>query len=91
MDTYNSCAKKYFYRYVEKVNIEKVKWPWTEFGSCAHLILNTFTMRLIRKPHKKNGQDYEKGFVKAVKEFALEDVNADQGTPDGKQSEVYPI
>ena len=39
IDTFKSCAKKYFYRYIEKVEIEKKTWNFTEFGSCAHRIL----------------------------------------------------
>lgn len=91
MDTYNSCAKKYFYRYVEKLDIEKVKWPWTEFGSCAHLILEYFHNEANQDtPQEEWPKIMKKCFVKAVKEFALEDINADQGTPDGKTRRGIP-
>ena len=42
IDTFKKCAKKYFYRYIERVEVDKKKWNFTEFGSCAHRILELF-------------------------------------------------
>lgn len=91
MDTYKSCAKKYYYRYVEKVKIEDVKWPWTEFGSCAHLILEYFHNEVnLDTPEEEWPEIMKKCFVKAVKEFRFSDVNADQNTPDGGSKKGLP-
>ena len=60
MDTYKTCPKKYHYRYVEKVKVEVKKHTFTEFGSCAHLILELFHQRVSsdnrRKRVRKNNE-----------------------------------
>lgn len=92
MDTYKSCPKKYHYRYIEKPKVERIKWPWTEFGTCAHLILEYFHEEANQEtPESEWPRIMKECFVKAVKQFDYQDINAMQGVPKGgeKQGLVY--
>lgn len=71
IDTYKKCPKKYQYRYIIKPDVPQKKWNFTEFGSCAHRVLELF--------HQRNKDvspaDYpalmKTCFVEAVKEFDM--------------------
>ena len=54
IDTYHSCPKKYSYRYIEKPDVPRVKWSFTEFGSCAHRILELFHEYLLDNEVKQD-------------------------------------
>lgn len=85
MDTYKKCPKQYHFRYIEKPEIEREKHAWTEFGTCAHLILEYFHNEAnIETPESEWPKIMKKCFVKAVKEFPYTDINQLQSTPDGK-------
>ena len=85
MDTYNKCPKKYHYRYIEKPDVERAKWGFTEFGSCAHRILELFHKEIIRtKSGESHYSDIMKtAFKKAVKEFDLAILEQPVWTPNG--------
>lgn len=74
MDTYEKCPKKYHYNYIEKPNIQKQKWIHTEFGSCAHRILELFHLRHMKDPfeQKHAAPIMKECFVEAVKEFDMD-------------------
>jgi putative RecB family exonuclease len=85
MGTYGQCPKQYHYRYIEKPDVEKTVWASSEFGSCAHRILELFHERVEKE--KTSKKDYsilmKQCFVAGVKEF---DINVLQGPtwmPDG--------
>ena len=69
MDTFDNCPKKYNYRYIEKVKVDAQPQAFTEFGSCAHLILELFHQRANKDT---NPEDYSKimkeCFVQALKD-----------------------
>ena len=65
MDTFDKCPKKYHYRYIEKLRIDKPAWNFTEFGSCAHLILELFHKRVSRDT---NPDEYSKIMSKCFRE-----------------------
>jgi len=84
MDTYKKCPKQYHFRYIEKPDIEREKHAWTEFGTCAHLILEYFHNEADQDtPESEWPSIMKKCFVKAVKEFPYSDINQLQSTPDG--------
>ena len=65
IDTYNSCPKKYEYRYIQKLRMNKPAWNFTEFGSCAHLILELFHNRADKNT---NPNDYSKIMMESFKD-----------------------
>ena len=71
IDTFKSCAKKYYYRYIEKLKVDSKKWNFTEFGSCAHLMLEKFH---IRVNHETPIEDY----AKIMKECYVESIQSDE-------------
>lgn len=84
MDTYSQCAKRYFYRYIEKSDVKRAKWPWTEFGSCAHLVLEHFHNRANQStPQEEWAGIMKQAFIDAVKEYGYRNVNQEQGIPGG--------
>jgi len=78
MDTYKKCPKQYHYRYIEKPDVEKRVWGSSEFGSCAHRILELFHLKILKE--KIEEKDYstlmKQCFIEGVKEF---DINVLQG------------
>lgn len=48
MDSYKKCPRKYYYRYIEKPDIEIPEWPHLEFGTTAHRVLELFHEYLIK-------------------------------------------
>jgi putative RecB family exonuclease len=86
MDTYKKCPKQYHYRYVERTEVEKEKHAWTEFGTCAHLVLEYFHNEVnLETPKSDWARIMKECFVRAVKEFPYADINQMQSTPDNKQ------
>jgi CRISPR/Cas system-associated exonuclease Cas4 (RecB family) len=93
MDTYTKCPKKYHYRYIEKPDVPQAKWGFTEFGSCAHLILELF-----HKEVKENNTDpsqysilLKECFKKGVKEFDLSILEEPVWMPNGDQSGLIAL
>ena len=89
IDTFKNCAKKYYYRYIEKVEVEATTWNFTEFGSCAHKILELFHERANLET---NPEDYSKimkeCFVEAVKEFDFSILNEMVWSPKGDKKGI---
>lgn len=85
MDTYKKCPKKYHYRYIEKPDIPKVKWGFTEFGSCAHLALELFHKRIVddKVTPDKHAILMKRCFMDAVKEFDINLLEDTVWMPDG--------
>lgn len=83
--TFEKCPKKYFYRYIEKPDVEQKKWGFTEFGSCAHLILEIFHKVLLKKhvPVEKYPDLMKWSFNKAIKEFDTDLLREPVWSPDG--------
>ena len=73
MDTYEKCPKKYHYTYIEKPNIQKKKWAHTEFGSCAHKMLELFHLRYMKEPFSTREAPaiMKECFVDAINEFNM--------------------
>ena len=90
MDTYSKCPKKYHYRYIEKPEVEESKWNFTEFGSCAHRILELFHIHLLKQD--VDPKDYPKvmksAFIKGVKEFDINILEEPVWTPNGDLSGI---
>jgi RecB family exonuclease len=72
--TYEKCPKNYHYRYIEKPDVPKQKWPHLEFGSCAHRVLELFHLDLI--DNVRDPSEYadlmKDCFKKGLKEFDIE-------------------
>jgi len=87
MDTYTKCPKKYHYRYIEKPDVERAKWTFTEFGSCAHRVLELFHLEILEKGclQKDYPELMKRCFVKAVKEFDINILEEPVWTPSGDQ------
>ncbi len=85
IDTYNKCPKKYHYRYIEKPDIVQNKWSFTEFGSCAHRILELFHETLIKENvlEKDYSSLMKACFVKGVREYDSNILEEKVWTPDG--------
>ena len=85
IDTFYKCPKKYSYRYIEKPDVPKNKWTFTEFGSCAHRILELFHEHLIN--HDTPESDYsslmKRCFISGVREFDANILEEPVWTPDG--------
>ena len=60
IDTFNSCPKKYNYRYIQRLKVDKTAWNFTEFGSCAHLILELFHQRVDKNTNPSDYKDIMK-------------------------------
>lgn len=88
MDTYEKCPKKYHYTYIEKPNIQKQKWGHTEFGSCAHKMLELFHLRHMKDPfdQKEAPAIMKECFVKALEEFDLDLLSQNTWSPKGEVS-----
>ncbi len=73
IDTYMKCPKKYQYRYIIKPEVPQQKWNFTEFGSCAHRVLELFHERVNQNnPDPAEYPALMKAcFVDAVKEFDI--------------------
>lgn len=68
IDTFKTCAKKYYYRYIERLKVDSKKWNFTEFGSCAHLMLEYFHQRVDHSTPKEDYAKIMKGcYVDAIK------------------------
>ena len=85
MDTYTKCPKKYHYRYIEKPEVEQVKWNFTEFGSCAHRILELFHIAVSEKGLSEDSyaSEMKECFKAGVKEFDFTILEEPVWTPDG--------
>ena len=87
MDTYTKCPKKYHYRYIEKPDVEEAKWNFTEFGSCAHRILELFHIEVLK--NNISEEDYptlmKRCFKEGVKEFDINILEEPTWTPNGDQ------
>jgi len=89
IDTFKSCAKKYYYRYIEKVKIERKTWNFTEFGSCAHRILELFHEKADQStPESEYPSIMKTCFVEAVKEFNFAVLSEDVWSPDGNKKGI---
>ena len=85
MDTYTKCPKKYHYRYIEKPEVEETKWNFTEFGSCAHRILELFHIDILENDPGESAYPalMKKCFKAGVKEFDINILEEPVWTPDG--------
>jgi len=85
MDTYTKCPKKYHYRYIEKPDVEESKWNFTEFGSCAHRVLELFHLEVLKRDVKR--AEYpslmKRCFRDGIKEFDINILEDSVWTPDG--------
>jgi putative RecB family exonuclease len=86
IDTFKNCAKKYYYRYIEKVKVDSTKWNFTEFGSCAHRILELFHIKVNHEtPQEEWPSIMKECFVESVKEFDYTVLNEQVWSPDGNK------
>ena len=84
--TFEKCPKKYYFNYIEKPNIIRQKHDFTEFGSCAHQILENFHNYILDNPHSKESEwpgIMKKSFVDGVKKFDINLLSLDTWAPDG--------
>mgnify|MGYP001965566134 FL=1 len=88
--TFEKCPKKYHYRYIEKPAVVRNKWDFTEFGSCAHLILELFHKVLLKKhvPPSRYPDLMKWSFNKAIKEFDIDILNGKIWSPDGDKNGI---
>jgi len=93
MDTHKKCPKKYHYRYIEKPDIPKQEWNFTELGSCAHRILEIFHERIIAEsiPSKDYSILMKQCFVAGVKEFNINLLQESTWMPDGDMSGMLAL
>jgi len=86
MDTYKKCPKQYHYRYIEKPDVEKQVWGSSEFGSCAHRILELFHLKVLKE--KIEEKDYsalmKQCFIEGVKEFDINVLQEPTWMPNGE-------
>ena len=85
MDTYVKCPKKYHYRYIEKPDVVPQKWGFTEFGSCAHRVLELFHEEIMKGSFSESEYSIllKDCFKKSVKEFDLAILEQPVWMPDG--------
>lgn len=85
MDTFEKCPKKYHYTYIEKPKVEKKKWNHTEFGSCAHKMLELFHLRHLKTQFSTAEAPavMKECFVEAIKEFDIDILSEETWSPDG--------
>lgn len=90
MDTYEKCPKKYHYTYIEKPNIQKKKWAHTEFGSCAHKMLELFHLRYMKEPFSTREAPaiMKECFVDAINEFNMDLLEEEAWSPNGDISGI---
>jgi len=90
MGTYDKCPKKYHYRYIEKPEVQAVKWGFTEFGSCAHLILELFHKAILKRhiPKDKYPALMKWAFNKSLKKFDYDLLNELVWTPNGDRKGI---
>ena len=70
MGTYDKCPKQYYYRYINKPDIEMPEWKHLEFGIVAHRVLELFHEYLLENhvPPEKWNKLMSSAFKKAAKE-----------------------
>lgn len=56
IDSYKTCQRKYYYRYIAKLPTKH--WPWLAFGNFNHLVLEKFHNYIIF--FKKKSREYDK-------------------------------
>lgn len=85
MDTYKKCPKKYHYTYIIKPKIEKKKWIHTEFGSCAHRMLELFHKKYIDSPftQAESASIMKECYTSALKEFDMDILEGYTWSPEG--------
>lgn len=85
METYKNCPKNYHYRYIEKPDVEKIKWGHTEFGSCAHRILELFHERILKEDIDSSQYSIlmKECFKAGVKEFDIRILEQHVWMPSG--------
>jgi hypothetical protein len=90
MDTYKKCPKKYHYTYIIKPKIKKKKWIHTEFGSCAHRMLELFHKKYIDSPFtiKEAAAIMKECYTEALKEFDLDILEGYTWSPEGDISGI---
>jgi len=93
MDTYKKCPKQYHYRYIEKPDVEKKVWGSSEFGSCAHRILELFHKRLLTMKAEKPDLValMKECFIDGVKEFDINILKEPTWMPDGDKSGILAL
>ena len=69
--TYQKCPKQYHYRYIEKPDVIKKKWVFSEFGSCAHKALELFHLDLMSNVRSPDifGDIMTECFIAALQEY----------------------
>jgi ATP-dependent helicase/DNAse subunit B len=77
--TYDDCAKKYWYGYIEKPPIQKKPWVHLELGSCLHLALEKFHDFLMKQ---QLPQTEYSGLMKKCMESAVKDFNQELLSPE---------
>ena len=85
IETYDKCPKKYHYRYIEKPEVEEKKWGHTEFGSCAHKILENFHLEIMKGGISPEHYPalMKRSFIEGVKEFDIDILEEPTWSPDG--------
>lgn len=88
METFEKCPKKYHYTYIEKPKVQRKKWIHTEFGSCAHKMLELFHQRHMNDSFdiKEAPPIMKECFVEALKEFDLDLLTQDTWSRSGDVS-----
>jgi len=88
--TFEKCPKNYHYRYIEKPDVERNRWPATEFGSCAHLALELFHKTINKKgvPRSQYSSLMKWSYKKALSEFDFDILNQDLWSPDGDKNGI---
>tara|TARA_Y100001958_G_C21245097_1_gene574575 strand:- start:4702 stop:5472 length:771 start_codon:yes stop_codon:yes gene_type:complete len=84
--TFEKCPKKYFFNYIDKPKIIKQKHNFTEFGSCAHQILENFHNFILENPD--SSQDdwpliMKESFISGVKQFDINLLSSETWSPKG--------
>jgi len=85
LETFDKCPKKYHYRYIEKPDVDEKKWGHTEFGSCAHKILENFHLAIMKgdvSPEQYSSL-MKKSFIDGVKDFDIEILEEPTWSPEG--------
>ena len=83
--SYEKCPKQFWYRYIEKVKVEKAPNIATEFGSLMHLILELFHKDVSENnlSVKDFGKSMTTSVKLALKEFDLALIKQPVWTPSG--------
>lgn len=86
IDTFKGCAKKYHHRYILKTKVDSKKWNFTEFGSCAHLMLEYFHQRVdLNTPKENYSKIMKQCYIDAIKsgEFDYNILSEEVWSPKG--------